>query len=140
MPWVYVQKTGSLYRPNRKLLAAGYSGHGLGLNNPAWQDHIGVGPLPVGRYTIGQAHEPIDHLGPLAFPLVPFKTNDMLNRSGFFLHGDNHLRNHTASNGCIVEDEPYREEVGDSEDRQLVVVAQESDVAAAFVTISGAAA
>lgn len=140
MPWVYVQKTGSLYRPNRKLLAVGYSGHGAGLNNPAWQDHVGVGPIPCGRYTIGPAHTPIDHLGPLAFPLVPFKTNDMLNRSGFFLHGDNAALNHTASNGCIILTHGFREMIGDSEDRQLVVVAQETDIDAAFGTISGAAA
>ena len=32
----------------------GYSGHGEGKNNPAMQKVPNVGPIPVGKYTIGQ--------------------------------------------------------------------------------------
>lgn len=133
--FVYVQKTGSLYLPNRKKMAVGYSGHGKGLNQPDWQDRVGIGPIPVGRYIIGPAHTPVDHLGAMAFPLVPAKTNDMHGRSAFFVHGDNPALNHTASNGCIILAPGFRAILRDSQDRGLIVVAEESDVDAAFATI-----
>lgn len=128
--WTYVQRTGHVYDPDGKLFALGYSGHGEGLNNPAWQDHVGVGPLPVGFYTIGPPHTPIDHLGPLAFPLVPNRSNEMFGRSAFFIHGDNSLLNHSASNGCIILAHGFRTDIGASAVKLLRVVAEESDFAA----------
>lgn len=128
MPFVYVQKTGSLYRPNRKLLAVGYSGHGQGLNNPAWQDHVGVGPIPCGRYTIGAVRDPPDHLGPVAMPLEPHSDNNMHGRSAFWIHGDNASLNHSASDGCLILARGFRQQIADSYVRDLTVVAQEQDV------------
>src|SRR5271163_365720 len=97
--WTYHQKTGELFDPDGKLAATGYSGNGPDLNNPAAEVAIGHGPIPAGLYHIGAPHSPIDHLGRLAMPLIPEPTNHMYGRSGFFLHGDNEMMNHTASDG-----------------------------------------
>lgn len=129
MAWIYVQRTGSIYLPNGKKMGVGYSGNTVGLNNPGAQDKIGVGPVPRGVYTIGPAHTPVDHLGALAMPLIPNKANDMHGRSGFFIHGDNSHLNHTASNGCIILSRGFRQSIDDSTNDQLVVVAEENEVA-----------
>lgn len=101
MNFVYQQSTGRLTR-NGVLLSTGYSGHGDGLNNPAMQNIVGVGPLPQGMYTI---QPPTQHpkLGPIAMALLPHPDNIMYGRSGFFMHGDNTAMNHTASDGCIIQ-------------------------------------
>ena len=105
-------------------LGVGYSGHGDGLNNPAMQDAHGVGPLPEGFYTIGEPKHPIDHLGPLAMPLIPDAANEMHGRSAFFVHGDNRLANHTASDGCITLRATARSAINASTDKRLHVIAK----------------
>jgi len=132
---VYVQRTGSWYRQDKTLLAHGYSGNTSGLNNPAEQDRIGVGPIPCGEYTIGPPHSPVDHLGRLALPLYPAPMNAMHGRSGFFIHGDNPAMNHTASNGCIIFGPVFRQAIVGSGDAVLIVVAEERDVCAAFESV-----
>lgn len=132
--FVYVIRTGSLYAPDGGKIGMGYSGNTVGLDNPAWTAHIGVGPLPVGIYTIGPAHTPLDHLGPVAMPLVPHPANEMFGRSGFFMHGDNDRLNHSASDGCLIFARGFRDQVDQSPDDRLVCVAEETDVAAAFVS------
>ena len=62
----YVQRTGSIYQPDGKKMGIGYSGNHQGYNKPAMDSVVGIGPVPRGRYTIGPAHKPVDHLGPLA--------------------------------------------------------------------------
>lgn len=128
MTWRYVQRTGALYRTYGAIAGVGYSGHGDGLNNPDWQDRVGVGPIPRGDYTIGPAHSPIDHLGPMAFPLIPDAANEMHGRSGFFMHGDNIAMNHTASNGCVILRPSIRHHISITDDDRLRVVAEESDL------------
>lgn len=107
-PWLYVQSTGKLYRPDGSHCADCYSGHGSGINNPAMQTVENVGPIPVGLYVIGEVD---DHKGPLTIHLVPDPLNDMHGRHRFLLHGDNHFMNHTASEGCIVAPPAARAEV-----------------------------
>lgn len=117
----FEQTTGKLWH-GALFLGVGYSGHGPGLGNPAMEKVVGVGPIPRGLYRIGAPKSPPDHLGPLAMPLVPIvlvgadgltdvQRRDLgaaiaagfpYGRSAFFLHGDNALMNHTASDGCIV--------------------------------------
>lgn len=123
MAFTYAQDSGALYDPNGVLMMRGYSGNGAGLNNPAMDDRVGVGPIPVGDYTVGAPHAPIDHLGPLALPLYPAKTNNMKGRSGFFMHGDNSRLNHTASNGCVIMPPQVRKTVNEASVKQLTVVA-----------------
>lgn len=81
--------------------AVGYAGRCDGKNNPDMCDVPDVGPLPPGRYTIGK---PIDHpkLGPMSFPLEPAQTNEMFDRSAFYIHGDSIEHPGEASEGCIV--------------------------------------
>lgn len=122
MTWTYTQTTGELRDASGNLKASGYSGNTWGLNNPAAQYQIGIGPIPTGDYTIGPPHSPVDHLGPLALPLWPAKTNEMHGRAGFFMHGDNRFGNHTASNGCIIMSPTVRQAVHLSLDKQLRVV------------------
>ena len=133
--WVYTQRTGSMYKPDKSLLTHGYSGNTIGLNNPDKQEMIGVGPIPRGEYTIGPAHAPIDHLGRLALPLYPAPMNAMHGRSGFFIHGDNPAMNHTASNGCIILGPAFRQAILSSNDFILVVVDEERNVCAAFESV-----
>ena len=127
MPWTYVQQTGHLYGPNNKLVAIGYSGHGSGMNNPAAQDQHAIGPIPCGLYDIGDPLDPPDHLGPLAMPLGPAAGNEMFGRSSFFIHGDNASLNHSASDGCVILAHGFRQQIADSDDGELRVVATESD-------------
>lgn len=128
MTWFYVQSTGELHEPSGKTLAKGYSGNTAGLNNPSAQARIGVGPIPVGEYTVGPPHVPVDHLGPVALPLWPAPANNMHGRSGFFMHGDNAAMNHTASHGCIIMPPIVRRAVNASADKRLHVVAIPADL------------
>jgi hypothetical protein len=122
MAWVYEQSTGNISL-GTIFIGTGYSGNGAGLNNPAAQDQPNVGPIPQGAYTIGPAHTPQDHLGPLALPLYPDPANTMFARFGFFIHGDNQFMNQTASDGCIVMDYNIRQQIAYSGDTNLTVTA-----------------
>ncbi|HXJ61911.1 MAG TPA: tlde1 domain-containing protein [Verrucomicrobiae bacterium] len=128
MSFTYVQRTGSLYGPDGALLARGYSGHGPGLNAPGMQNVHATGPIPVGRYLIRDPQDPVGHLGPIAMPLEPELANEMHGRSGFYIHGDNAAANHTASDGCLIFPRVIRQDIRDSPEDQLVVVAEEKDV------------
>lgn len=125
MSWGYVQRSGSIRDPSGVKRAIGYSGHGLGLNNPYLQDAHAVGPIPVGSYDIGAPQSPVGHLGPLAMPLIPAKGNAMHGRSAFFIHGDNQKMDHTASDGCIILPPDVRRMIAESSDRLLIVIAEE---------------
>lgn len=130
--FIYVQRTGHLYTDSGKILGNGYSGRGPGLNNPHMQNVRAVGPAPCGSYTIDPARTPVDHLGPLAMPLEPDPKNQMFGRSEFFIHGDNASGNHSASDGCIILPHATRQQIDNSSDDVLVVVAEETDVPGAL--------
>lgn len=104
------------------MLAVGYSGNGLGLNNPAMTNVKDCGPLPAGYYSIGS---PINDevAGNYALPLTPDATNEMFGRFAFFCHGDNPQMNHSASDGCIVLPLFARNRIGESGDNNLQVIA-----------------
>jgi hypothetical protein len=117
--WTYEQATGIMLHDAEEV-GTGYSGHGIGLNNPKIQNVRGVGPIPQGRYTI---QPPSEHpqLGPIALALLPDLTNKMFLRDGFFCHGDNAEQNHTASEGCIIMPRTVRVAMAGS-DNQLEVI------------------
>lgn len=100
MSFQFKQSTGEFFQDGT-LLAMAYSGHGDGVNNPTVQNIRMVGPIPRGRYTIQPAYVH-EHLGPLAMPLVPYSSNEMFMRDGFFIHGDNSKGDRSASEGCII--------------------------------------
>ncbi len=56
MSFQYQQSTGE-FRRDGVLLAMGFSGNGAGMNNPAMQERVNVGPIPQGVYTVEPAHD-----------------------------------------------------------------------------------
>jgi len=126
MAWQFEIATG-VFSHNGKQVDIAYSGNTAGLDNPADEAIPNVGPIPEGSYTIGSPHEPIDHLGPLALPLTPSPDNIMHGRFGFFIHGDlpysGGVSTHKASDGCIIVSHITRQDIVDSGDADLVVIA-----------------
>ena len=115
--WSYSQSTGELLHDGT-FQGTGYSGRDTGRNNPQAQGEQGVGPVPRGRYEIGDATSDA-HLGPCIMPLRPLPDTDTLGRSGFFIHGDN--ARHDASHGCIILGPAIRHLIAGSADRDLTV-------------------
>lgn len=120
-PWVYVQSTGELRRPDGTMCGIGYAGRGEGRNNPAMQDVKNVGPLPCGLYRIGNPVLRHPMLGPVAMPLTPAYESQMFGRSHFWIHGDN--AQHDASEGCIILDRNCRVAIGHTPGQWLKVIA-----------------
>ncbi len=117
MAWIYSQSSGELTRGG-EVVATGYSGKGVGRNNPAEQGVRNLGPIPQGSYVIGPEFvAPVQ--GPCAMRLSP-QGHDALGRTGFLIHGDN--AEHDASIGCIILPLECREQIAASADRDLEVV------------------
>ena len=115
--WIYSQSSGNLARDGQ-WIASGYSGRGIGRNNPAEQAVADIGPIPQGLYLIGPEFDaPVQ--GPCTMALTP-EGHDALRRFGFLIHGDN--AEHDASTGCIVLPLEARELIAASADRVLQVV------------------
>lgn len=98
-----------------------YSGHGVGLNNPAAESIEALGPIPAGKWHIGE-FEKLPHLGPCVARLTPYAGVTTFGRTGFFLHGDNAARDHTASDGCIIADLAGRAYIRDQVFDTILVV------------------
>ena len=127
MAWIYEQATGKLTH-NGLFVSFGYSGLEDGKNNPDMQTHIGLGPIPRGKYTIalivdgeGNAVD-YEHKKAPVMRLVPDAANDMFGRDGFLIHGDSISAPGTASHGCIIESHADRELIAYSPDKELSVI------------------
>jgi hypothetical protein len=135
LDWVYHQSSGLMNHVDNQSgitteVCRGYSGHHFGLNNPLAQDIPGgwansdAGPLPQGGYTIGPLQDNVTsndtHL-PDSMRLIPDPSNDMLDRSGFLIHGGN-MKTRNSSQGCIVLPRDCRITIGSSNDKVLRVV------------------
>jgi RHS repeat-associated protein len=82
------------------LNTTGFSGNGLGTNQPAFQNVPNIGPIPSGTYTVGP---PNGALGPNTRPLVPDTLANfpsLRDPNSFFLHGG------TESHGCVINNNP----------------------------------
>lgn len=121
MTWRYRQSTGALSLDGEHV-ADGYAGKGDGKNNPDMQDAHNVGPLPRGLYTIGEPCDTQTH-GPYVLRLTPDGANEMCGRAGFLIHGDSSSHPGSASEGCIIMPRAVREQIWDSGDRDLEVLA-----------------
>jgi hypothetical protein len=126
MSWTYKQSTGELLDPTGQHIANGYAGGNCGENPEGVNNHMlqamkSVGPLPVGKYTLGEVVAE-SHLGPYAIPLIPYKENQMFGRGGFYMHGDNSNMDRSASEGCIIMPRIVRVRVYGSDDRTVEVV------------------
>ena len=119
MTWTYDQASGVL-SDGAGPVATGYSGHAAGRNNPDMESVANVGPIPRGQYTIGEPYDTTTH-GPFVMRLTPVAGNDCCGRSGMLIHGDN-AATHDASQGCIILTRAVREQVWESDDRNLTVL------------------
>lgn len=108
--FTYEQRSGKLWREGA-VLGVCYSGRGVGVNDPAYERVIDVGPIPAGWYTIGPFFDDPGGKGPLVARLTPDSDTQMFGRAGFMMHGDNAAMNHTASEGCIIAAHEIRLEV-----------------------------
>jgi hypothetical protein len=105
------------------LVATGYSGYGTAKNNSACEGMAGRGPIPRGRYIIGEPHYS-KVVGPVAMRLLPL-WHTACGRSALMIHGDN--TTHTASRGCVILPRVVRDEIAatvsrDARPTVLVVV------------------
>lgn len=119
MTWTYSQRDGELQHDG-VFEGTGYSGTGIGRNNPDAQKIPNTGPIPQGVYTIGERYSD-PHLGPCVMALLPKAGTDTFGRSLFRIHGDN--ARHDASHGCIILGPSLRYLIAGAGDRDLVVTA-----------------
>ena len=134
--WTFVQSTGELFHDGLRE-AQGYWGYNnpdtgqQGKNNPDLQNIPEVGPIPVGKYTIGSPHDTLTH-GPFVLPLQPDAGNQMFGRTGFLIHGDSVVEQGTASRGCIILSRAMKNDIALSGDKSLRVmsgIATDTEVA-----------
>ena len=116
--WSYDQSSGEL-RHDGAFEGTGYSGTGEGRNNPAMQAVQMVGPVPQGKYKIGDVYDH-PHLGPCVMALEPLPETNTFGRSLFRIHGDNNR--HDASHGCIILGPAIRRLISRSADHELEVL------------------
>jgi RHS repeat-associated protein len=134
LDWIYSQGSGQLFHqpsdsfgggPPTPVGPPGYTGHGLGVNNPALELIPSVGPIPIGSYSIGPQQTNVTGAGlrlPGSMRLTPDPANWMYGRGGFLIHGDNSRQDRSASEGCIIEGPAVRNSIGKSADRVLRVI------------------
>ena len=120
--WQYKQTTGELRDAQGNVVAKGYSGKREYKNKHEHQDVVGMGPIPVGCYTINPPHQSLK-TGPYAMDLQPDSANNMFGRSAFQMHGDSLRNPGTASSGCIIMPRAVRERVWSSLDHRIEVIA-----------------
>jgi RHS repeat-associated protein len=123
LTWEYNSQMGQLSQ-NGNVVGYGYSGNGLGMNNPAMQSVNSVGPIPNDTYIIGPQQLNVTSAKtklPASMRLMPFSTNDMQGRKGFLIHGDNSDRDQSASEGCPILNKDIRDQIGSSGDNTLEV-------------------
>jgi hypothetical protein len=126
MAWIYQQSTGKMSL-NGRLATIGYSGHGLGLNNPDMQGDRGIGPIPRDMWTISAPYNS-DTTGPYTMKLLAKDaqpgddTHQPTGRGAFRIHGDNGRGDHSASHGCIILPRPIREQIWNSGVHELEVI------------------
>lgn len=119
--WEFNTRTGIVGRDGI-FKGRGYSGHEAGKNNPDLQQVPNVGPIPVGRWIIEDAHDSLS-LGPLVMNLSPKLGTYTYGRSLFRIHGDSKEHSGEASHGCIILAHNIRQEIADSGDSDLEVTA-----------------
>ena len=106
------QSNGVLKGEDGSTWGVGFSGHGNGVNNPAYQKVANVGPIPRGLWSIGKP-ENSPHTGPFSLPLTPKAGIETFGRSDFLIHGDaiTEPGAKAASHGCIILARSVRERI-----------------------------
>ena len=119
MSWTFNQRLGILSHDGHRI-GSGYSGAGVGRNEPDLEGERNVGPIPKGRYKIGPAYSHRTK-GPMTMQLTPVG-HDARGRTHFLIHGDSVEHPGEASLGCIVLTAAYRKRISESGDTDLVVL------------------
>jgi hypothetical protein len=117
--WQWVQSKGELLH-NGEFISKGYSGYGLGKNNPELQSSQGIGPIPCGIWQITGVYNSAQ-TGPFTIALQPTQVTNTFGRSAFRIHGDSINNPGRASHGCIILPRPIRELIWNSNDKTLSV-------------------
>lgn len=118
--WTYKQSTGEI-SIDGAAIGVGYSGQPECKNNPDAEHLVNRGPIPRGRYRIGDLVT-VKGKGPVCIDLNPLPGQDLHGRGGFLIHGDSIKSPGTASHGCIILPRKIREIIAESPDRELEVV------------------
>jgi hypothetical protein len=122
----YEQTTGKIWvvgdHGTEELLGIGWAGNGAGKNNHGMQDKRGVGPLPVGWYSIGEPETA--STGPYSLRLEPDSSNVMFGRDSFLIHGPavDKTKFGQESRGCIIAVRPIRVTIHERGLKRLEVV------------------
>lgn len=119
--WTYKQSTGYLVNHDNTVSYKCYAGAPGYVNKPEFEREKGKGVIPKGFYTI-QPPRDSKRTGRAVHDLIPDPTNEMYGRSAFQIHGDSVRNPGTASNGCIILNQPYRGAVWKSGDHKLQVI------------------
>ena len=120
MPWLFNQRTGQLTH-NGGSVAVGYSGHGPGKNNPGFQTAHGVGPTPLGAYSVGAPHHS-NNTGAYTMNLEPQPGTNTFGRTLLRIHGENPEHLGQSSDGCIILPLSVRRSIWMSGDHIVQVV------------------
>jgi Protein of unknown function (DUF2778) len=118
----YHQLSGELFQ-DKTHVAFGYSGKGEARNNSAYQQVPSVGPIPQGLWAISGPPADTSTHGPFVLRLTPAEGTNTFGRSGFLVHGDSLVHPGQASEGCIILPRAAREQIWNSNDRDLRVIA-----------------
>lgn len=118
--YVYAQKTGEL-KLDGKVIAEGYSGKGVGKDNPDKGAVKNVGPIPRGAYVIGPAR--VFRGMADCVDLTP-DGHDAHGRTEFLIHGDSKTDPGNASEGCIILGPDVRKQIVASGIKRLRVVSE----------------
>lgn len=117
--WTYKIGTGHMSENGKPRAEVCYSGFDEHRNDPSMVRVPNVGPVPPGKYKIGEPYVH-PHLGPVVMNLDPLPGTETFGRSLFRIHGDN--AQHNASHGCIIAPRTLRVEISTTNDRVLEVV------------------
>jgi len=96
----YQITSGIMSQDDSTQVATGWSGNGLGKNQPEMTNVHNVGPLPVGTYSVGEWSDH-PHVGPNSARLTQ-TSGESFGRDGFFIHGPGTTDYGQESKGCIV--------------------------------------
>jgi len=124
---LYWQSTGqfSFALNGEDVTAIGWSGNHEGKNNPDMQNVHCVGPIPAGEWMIEDWEDEHPGKGPIVAHLFPCEGTETFRRSGFLIHGASLNPEHHGqeSEGCIILDHSIRQNLRDSGETHLTVIA-----------------
>ena len=130
--WKYCIEEGSLFDPEGRKIAIGYSGHDAGRNNPELQASVEFGPIPEGWWIIDASEQGQSFMGELAFAISPTFGTSTYGRNQFYIHGDDSedvmYHPQVKSHSCLFLHIRARSRIARSEVKDLLVVKNENSV------------